>query len=57
MPSDMLKTVYDTNDEKNINLVNVIKSGLSDLEVTQKMIEKEKKNEKPTRQQKLLNEF
>ena len=56
-PIDMLKTVYDTNDEKNINLVNVIKSGLSDLEVTQKMIEKEKKNEKPTRQQKLLNEF
>lgn len=46
-PIDMLKTVYDTNDEKNINLVNVIKSGLSDLEVTQKMIEKE--NEKPTR--------
>ena len=34
MPSDMLKTVYDTNDEKNINLVNEIKSGLSDLEVT-----------------------
>ena len=48
-PSDMLKTVYDTNDEKNINLVNVIKSGLSDLEVTQKMIEIEKENEKPTR--------
>ena len=57
MPSDMLKTVYDTNDEKNINLVNVIKSGLSVLEVTQKMIEKEKENEKPTRQQKLLKEF
>ena len=56
-PIDMLKTVYDTNDEKNINLVNVIKSGLSDLEVTQKMIEKEKENEKPTRQQKLLKEF
>ena len=56
-PIDMLKTVYDTNDEKNINLVNVIKSGLSVLEVTQKMIEKEKENEKPTRQQKLLKEF
>ena len=53
----MLKTVYDTNDEKNINLVNVIKSGLSDLEVTQKIIEKEKEHEKPTRQQKLLKEF
>ena len=31
-PSDMLKSVYKTNDKKNNNkLVNIIKSGLSDL--------------------------
>ena len=32
-PSDMLKSVYKTNDQKNNNkLANIIKSGLSDLE-------------------------
>ena len=43
-PSDMLKSVYKTNDQKNNNkLVNIIKSGLSDLEnETEDMSEEEK---------------
>ena len=48
-PSDMLKAVYTTNDKKkNKRLVNVIKSGLSDLKnVIEDMGEKEKEIEKP----------
>ena len=48
-PSDMLKAVYTTNDKKKNNrLVNVIKSGLSDLENgIEDMGEKEKEIEKP----------
>ena len=43
-PSDMLKSVYKTNYQKNNNkLVNIIKSGLSDLEnETEDMSEEEK---------------
>ena len=43
-PSDMLKSVYKTNYQKNNNkLVNIIKSGLSDLENgTEDMSEEEK---------------
>ena len=45
-PNDMLKTVYNTNDrKKNSDLVNVIKSGLSDLKnEIENMSEKEKRN-------------
>ena len=48
-PSDMLKTLYTTNDtKKNFDLVNLTKSGLSDLKNEIKnMSEEEKKNEKP----------
>ena len=48
-PSDMLKAVYTTNDKKKTNrLVNVIKSGLSDLKNgIEDMGEKEKEIEKP----------
>ena len=48
-PSDMLKVVYTTNDKKKNNrLVNVIKSGLSDLKNgIEDMGEKEKEIEKP----------
>ena len=48
-PSDMLKAVYTPNDKKKNNrLVNVIKSGLSDLENgIEDMGEKEKEIEKP----------
>ena len=44
-PSDMLKNVYKTNDKnKNIKLVNMITSGLSDLKnETENIGEKEKK--------------
>ena len=43
-PSDMLKVSYTTNDKKkNADLVNVIKSGLSDLKKEIKDISKEKK--------------
>ena len=44
-PSDMLKDVYKTNDKnKNNKLVNMIKSGLSDLKnETENIGEKEKK--------------
>ena len=50
-PSCMLKTVYNTNDQKkNNNLVNVIKSGLSDLKnKIENMGKEEKKIEKPNR--------
>ena len=50
-PSGMLKTVYHTNDKKkNNNLVNVIKSGLSDLKNKIENMGKEKKEiEKPNR--------
>ena len=46
----MLKAVYNTNDEKKNNkLVNVIKSGLSDLKNEIKnMVEEEKEIEKPS---------
>ena len=48
-PSDMLKAVYTTNDKnKNSNLVNVIKSGLSYLKnEIEDMGEEEKQIEKP----------
>ena len=48
-PSDMLKTVYTTNTrKKNNDLVNVIKSGLSDLKnEIENMDGKEKEIEKP----------
>ena len=48
-PSDMLKTVYTANTrKKNNDLVNVIKSGLSDLKnEIENMSEKEKEIEKP----------
>ena len=48
-PSDMLKILYTTNDKKkNSKLVNVIKSGLSDLKnETENMSEEEKEIEKP----------
>ena len=46
----MLKSVYKTNDKKNNNkLVNIIKSGLSDLKnEIEDMSEEEKENEKPS---------
>ena len=48
-PSDMLKSVYITNDrKKNNNLVVMIKSGLSDLKKEiENMSEEEKEIEKP----------
>ena len=48
-PSDMLKPAYKTNDKKNNNkLVNMIKSGLSDLKnEIEDMNEEEKEIEKP----------
>ena len=48
-PSDMLKPVCKTNDKKNNNmLVNIIKSGLSDLKnETEDMSKEEKEIEKP----------
>ena len=48
-PSDMLKSVYKTNDKKkNSTLVNIIKSRLSDLKnEIEDMSEEEKENEKP----------
>ena len=48
-PSDMLKDLYRINDKKkNSKLVNVIKSGLSDLKnETENMSEEEKEIEKP----------
>ena len=43
-PSDMLKVLYTTNDKKkNADLVNVIKSGLSELKKEIKDISKEEK--------------
>ena len=47
-PSDMLKTVYNTNDKKeNNDLVIMIKSGLSDIEKEiENMTEEEKEIEK-----------
>ena len=43
-PSDMLKTVYNTNDrKKNNGLVNVIKSGLNDFKMKLKIWVKKKK--------------
>ena len=47
--SDMLKTVYNTNDrKKNNDLVNVIKSGLGDLKnEIENTSEEGKENEKP----------
>ena len=49
-PSDMLKDLYITNDKyKNNKLVNIIKSGLSDLKnEIEDMSEEEKENEKPS---------
>ena len=49
-PSDMLKSVYKTNDKKNNNkLVNIIKSGSSDLKnETEDMSEVKKEIEKPS---------
>ena len=49
-PSDMLKILYTTNDKKkNSKLVNVIKSGLSDLKnETENMSDEEKEIEKPS---------
>ena len=49
-PSDMLKSVYKTNDKKNNNkLVNIIKSGSSDLKnETEDMSEEKKEIEKPS---------
>ena len=49
-PSDMLKPAYKTNDKKNNNkLVNMIKSGLSDLKnEIEDMSEDEKEIEKPS---------
>ena len=49
-PSDMLKSVYKTNDKKNKNkLVNIIKSGSSDLKnETEDMSEEKKEIEKPS---------
>ena len=49
-PSYMLKTLYTTNDKKkNSKLVNVIKSGLSDLKnETENMSDEEKEIEKPS---------
>ena len=49
-PSDMLKSVYKTNDKKkNSTLVNIIKSRLSDLKnEIEDMIEEEKEIEKPS---------
>ena len=46
----MLKAVYNTNDKKKNNkLVNVMKSGLSDLKIEIKnMVEEEKEIEKPS---------
>ena len=48
-PSDMLKTVYNTNDKKkNNDLVIMIKSGLNELKrETENMSEEEKEIEKP----------
>ena len=50
-PSDMLKNLYRTNDQyKNNNIVNLIKSGLSDLKTeTENMSEEEKEIEKPNK--------
>ena len=43
-PNDMLKTAYNTNDrKKNSDLVNVIKSGLSDLKNEIENMSKEEK--------------
>ena len=49
-PSDMLKILYTTNDKKkNSKLINVIKSGLSDLRnEVENMGEEEKETEKPS---------
>ena len=49
-PSDMLKDLYRINDKyKNKGLVNVIKSGLSDLKnETENMSDEEKEIEKPS---------
>ena len=49
-PSDMLKSVYKPNDKKNNNkLVNIIKSGSSDLKnETEDMSEEKKEIEKPS---------
>ena len=47
-PSDMLKSVYKRNDKKkNSKLINVIKSGVSDLKNEIENIEEEKEIEKP----------
>ena len=58
-PSDMLKTLYTTNDtKKNFDLVNLTKSGLSDLKNEIKnMSEEEKKMKNQTRYQILLKKF
>ena len=47
----MLKNLYRTNDQyKNNNIVNLIKSGLSDLKTeTENMSEEEKEIEKPNK--------
>ena len=49
-PSDMLKDLYRINNNyKNKDLVNVIKSGLSDLKIeTKNMSDEEKEIEKPS---------
>ena len=58
-PSDMLKTIYNTNDrKKNNDLVNVIKSGLSDLKnEIENMGEEEKETEKPNKIVDIVEKF
>ena len=58
-PSDTLKSVYKTNDQKNNNkLVNIIESGLSDLEnETEDKSEEEKWIEKPSEILKIVREI
>ena len=58
-PSDMLKSVYKTNDKKkNNDLVNVIKTGLNDLKKEiENMGEEEKETEKPNEIVNLVEEI
>ena len=58
-PNDMLKSVYKTNDKKkNSKLVNIIKSGLSDLKnEIEDMSEEEKEIEKPSEILNLVEEI
>ena len=55
----MLKTIYNTNDrKKNNDLVNVIKSGLSDLKnEIENMDEEEKETEKPNKIVDIVEKF